>query len=253
MSTNDFFREIEHPEVPWREYLLHVPVFYPDIRMMTASFLAPLDRIRALLPSTRLKPYRVTPWHGIASVTCYCYRETDLGPYNEVGVGFPVTIDRETPVFTGILRKTPAVAMTYTHRLPVTTEIARVVGAEFAGYPKFVADIAFSEDDAWLTCDLGVDGQHILTMRGRKLPTTEVPRYRLNALTFRNDTILRSQLTLSEREMGLSRSGDDVVLEVGDHEISEEIRELNLGRVLMYGHCPQAQGILTPVIESFAA
>ena len=47
--------------------------------------------------------------------------------------------------------------------------------------------------------------------------------------------------------------GCDVVLEVGDHEISEEIRELNLGRVLMYGHCPQAQGILTPVIESFAA
>lgn len=252
MSTNDFFREIEHAEVPWRDYKLHVPVFYPDIMFMTASILAPLEGIRAILPSTRLKPYRITPWHGAVSLTAYCYRESDIGPYNEFLIGVPVTIDRETPIFTGILRRTPAMSMSYIHCLPVTTEIARVVGAEFAGYPKFVADIEFSESGAWLTCELGVDGRHILTMRGRKLPTVEVPRYRANPLTFRNGTILRSQLMLSEREMGMSRSGDDVTLELGDHEISEELRGLNLGRVLMCGYCPHAQGILTPVIESFA-
>ena len=253
MRTNEFFQEIEHSPVPWRQYQLHVPLFYQDIAFMSVSMLAPIKGIEAILPSTRLKPYRITPWHGTVSITAYQYRECDLGPYNEVAIGIPVTLDKESPLFTGSVRKMPERPMVYSHHLPVTTEIARVVGAEFAGYPKFVADIEFVEEGNWLTCELKAENQRVLTLSGRKLGLKRFPRYQLSPITYRNGYVLRSEFVISEREMGSSSSGQDVKLELGEHEIAEELGELKLGRVLGFRYCPQAQGILTPVFESFAA
>jgi hypothetical protein len=253
MSTDDFFQEIEHIAVPWRQYELHVPVFYQDLMFMSVSFLASIHRIKLLLPSERMKPYRITPWHGVVSVTAYEYRECDIGPYNEVFIGIPVTIDEETPLFTGSLRRMPRAPMAYTHHLPVTTEIARVVGAEFAGYPKFIADIEFTDEDNWLTCELKSDNQNVLTLSGRKLDTKRCPRYRINPLTFRRGYILRSEFVISERDMGNSKSGEDVGIALGEHRIAEELKGLKLGRVLEFGYCPQAQGILTPVFESYVS
>lgn len=146
----------------------------------------------------------------------------------------------------------PERPMMYSHHLPVTTEIARVVGAEFAGYPKFVADIEFEEEGNWLSCELNAENQNVLTLSGRKLDLMAFPRLRVSPITYRDGYILRSEFVISEREMGNSSSGQDVKLELGEHPIAKELAELELGRVLGYHHCPRAQGILTPVFESLA-
>lgn len=252
MSTDEFFREIEHTPVPWRRYQLHVPVFYQDIGFMSVSLLARTGKVRTVLPSIRMKPYRITPWHSVITITTYEYRECDLEPYNEVSIGVPVTIDEEAPMFTGSLRRMPHAAMVYSHHLPVTTEIAREVGAELAGYPKFMAEIEFTEMDNWMSCELRADDQRILKLSGRKLNLKRYPRYRVNPITYRRGFILRSELVIDERGMGSSRSSRDVKLELGEHPMAEELRELEFGRVLGYQYCPQARGILTPVFESFA-
>jgi hypothetical protein len=253
MSTPDFYREIEHTAVQWRQYELHFPLFYQDICFLSVSIMAPIEKVRALLPSNRMKPYRITPWHSTISITAYQYRESDIGPYNEVSIGIPLTIDEATPLFVGSLRKMPKTLAVYTHHLPVTTEIAREVGAEFAGYPKFVADIEIQEDGNWITCELKADQGHILTLSGRKLDLVTTPRLRLSPITYRRGYFLRSELVIDKREMGSSKNGEGVKLELGTHPIADELRDLNLGRVLGYQYCPQAQGILTPVFESFAA
>lgn len=252
MSTRDFFQEIEHTPVSWRKYQLHVPLFYPDIRFMFVSILAPLKTMKALLPSKRLKPYRITPWHTSLTITAYQYRECDLGPYNEISIAVPVTIDEETPVFTGSLRKVPQSPMTYIFHLPVTTEIAREVGAEFAGYPKFMAEIDFEDDGNWLRCELKENNQCIFTISGRKLAGKASPRLRANPITYRNEYLLRSLFILSERETGESKSGEDIKIVLGEHKIAQELRDMKLGKVVSYQYCPYAQCILTPVIESFA-
>ena len=251
MSKDDFYNEIEHTQVPWRQYQLYVPLFYRDIMLMTASILVPIENINSILPSNRMKPYRVAPGKTVLTVTAYQYRECDLGPYNEVSISVPITIDKPTPLFTGSLRKMPENPMGYSIHLPVTTEIALEVGAEFAGYPKFIADIEFTEKDSRITCELNSDNKNILTLSGRKLETKQFPRIRINPVTFRNGYILRSEFVINEREMGESKSKDDVKLELGDHRIADELRELDLGKVTGYRYCPQTQGILTPVIESF--
>lgn len=251
MADDSFFQEIAHVSLDWREYKVHVPIFYSDLSFMNATFLVPTRKVQDLLPSPRLKPYRVTPWHTVLSITAYEYRECDLGPYNEVGIGFPVTIDKPTPLFTGILRKLPETAFTYTHHLPVTTEFARVLGFEFAGYPKFIAEIEFEDQKEWRVCTLKENGRLILRLAGRKLPLTKMNRFRVCPITFRNGYLLRSELVGSESKGGFSKGGGDVQLELGNHPIAEELRSMDIGKSSGYSFSPQTQFVLTPVFESY--
>ena len=58
-------------------------------------------------------------------------------------------------------------------------------------------------------------------------------------------------MVTSAKQAGSSRRAEDVHLGLGDHAVSEDLRRLQLGRVLGYDYCPHAQGILTPVFESY--
>jgi len=246
MISNDFYQEIEHTPVQGRNYKLHVPLFYSDFMLISASYLAPLERIETILPSSRLKPYRITPWHGVVSITVYKYRKCDIGPYNEVGVGIPVTLDQPTPLFTGLIRPMPSNPFIYSHRLPVTTRIAMDVGKEFAGYPKFIAEIDFSEEGNWINCSLSEAGQNIIKFSGKIINTITSQRITINPITHRNGYLLRSELILDDREIGSSSNANDVKLVLGEHPISDELRDLQLGRLTRYLYCPRVQGILTP-------
>ena len=141
MHDLSFFQQVAHVEVPWGETTISVPIFYYDISSISAAFLTPLDKIKALLPSPRMKPLRVTPWHGLTAITAYEYRDCDLGPYNEVSISFPITIDKTSSWVKTLLGKTDEYLKVYIRHLPVTTEIARAVGVDFAGFPKFIAEI----------------------------------------------------------------------------------------------------------------
>ena len=74
----------------------------------------------------------------------------------------------------------------------------------------------------------------------------------MSSLTYRRGYILRSEFVISERQMGTSKGGEAVKLELGEHPIADELRELNLGKIVSYSFVPQAQGVPTPVFESYA-
>ena len=62
----------------------------------------------------------------------------------------------------------------------------------------------------------------------------------------------RDSLELREVWDVSSKNKEDVKLELGEHQIAEELSELKIGKLLGYRYCPHAQGILTPPFESFA-
>lgn len=252
MKASGFFDGVTQVQVPWRDTSVGVPWFYQDARMLTAVFLAPLEKVSLLLPSKRLYPLRVTPWHTLVLIAAYEYRACDIGPYNEVGISIPVSLDRPSPVFTGLLWPVPAELDTYFLHLPVTTEIACTLGIEAAAYPKFLADIEFKEDGDWVSCRLGEAGQHILTLTVRKGQPQPVPRSRMHPINARGGRLLRSLSIVAEREESTSRNTGDAKLELGDHRISQELRDLHLGRMVECRYTPSMQFILTPVLESFA-
>ena len=246
----DFFVEIEHIDLPWGERKISCPVFFYDVMNYGVTILAPIKKIAAILPSKRMTPLRITPWHCLVSITVLQYKETDIGPYNEVSISIPHTFDEVSPIFTGILRRVPNVLRIYIHHMPVTTQIALDAGVEFSGFPKFIADIDIQDDGDWVSCDLNENGKKILTFRGRKLETNLSKRSYLQLINHRNGYLLKSEFVVSERKMGLSKNSNDVKLILGDDDIANELKGLGLGKILTYDYCPQFQAIQTPSYES---
>jgi hypothetical protein len=253
MAARDlvFFNQVEQLDAPFGDDSIKMPVFYYDVTTINVAFLTPLQKIRALLPSTRMYPLRATPWHAVTAITCFEYRDCDAGPYNEVSISFPITIDKPAPILTGLFSHIAEGPMTYVHRLPVTTDIARKFGIDFYNYPKFIASIDFKNEDGWLSCRLAEGSNHILTLRVRQIPVKESDRWRFYGITFRNSRILRSEAIINVRKQAISRNPANVKLELGDHAIAQELRNLHLGRMVHFQYMPQNQAILTPVLESY--
>ncbi len=141
--------------------------------------------------------------------------------------------------------------MTYVRHLPVTTEVARDLGVEHAGYPKFLADITFDRHEGWIECHLAEGDSHILTLSARECPLQEADRMRYHMVNVHNDRILYGMASVHLQRMGVSRNPSDVCLELGNHSIAQELRRLGLGRMIDYRYCPEGQLILNSVLESY--
>jgi hypothetical protein len=111
-----------------------LPIRYFDVQVLVATFLTDLDRGAALLKGTGLQA--VPQEDGKAVVVLYCieYRDTDIGPYNEVGL----TVVAGAPG--------DPIPANYVVNLPVTTAVANRAGREIWGYNKFVAAIDVKRD-----------------------------------------------------------------------------------------------------------
>jgi hypothetical protein len=253
MRESSFFEHITQIPAPWQDGSVPLPTFYYDAMAIHASFLASADRVRPFLPSPRLHPFRVAPGRCAVALAALSYRETDLGPYNEVLIGIPCTLDEHSPQFTGILRSLPDVPMIYVHRLPVTTEIARGPGVHFLAAPKFLADITFEETEEWVRCRLAEKGTDILTLEVQKGELEPAGRWSVSFLTARDGHLLRLGWVESEQRKRESHASSDARLELGPHPIAEELRKMHLGRVLSCEYRPRFQAVLSPVVESFVA
>jgi hypothetical protein len=253
MREADFFRHITQIPAPWQDESIPLPTFYYDAMAIHASFLASSDRVRSFLPSPRLHPLRVAPGRCAVALAALHYRDTDLGPYDEVLIGIPCTLDEHSPQFTGILRSLPEVPMIYVHRLPVTTEIARGPGVHFLGAPKFIAEITFEETEEWVRCRLADEGTDILELEVRKGDVESTGRWSVSMITGRDGYLLRWGWVESEQRKRESHDSSDARLALGWHPIAHELREMQLGRMLSCEYRPRLQAVLGPVVESFMA
>jgi hypothetical protein len=251
MRDLQFYQQVDHLQKDCRGRALSLPVFYYDVTAVMVGFLTPLEKVQALLPSQRMKPLRATPWHAVTIISCFEYRDSDAGPYNEVAIAFPFTLDKSVPVLTGLLGEIRRGPLAYVYKLPVTTEIAYQFGIDFYNYPKFMANIEFTHENNWIRCRLAEGGRHILTLSARQLDVTYSPRWRFHGITTRENLILRSEIIINVRKQAISRNPGHIKLEIGDHELGKELRQLNLGRMVHYQYLPECQTILSGVVESY--
>lgn len=248
----EFFEEVPQHPATVAGHEVVTPAFYYDYSQVAAVWVTPLERIRELLPSGRLHPLRLTPRRGVTVIAAYQYRDSTLGPYNEVAVGFPVTVDKQVPVLAGLGRFQTRGGSIFIWQLPVTTEIARDLGVETAGYPKFLADIAIQAEGGLAACRLAEGGRLILTLRLRyRKPRVRPPRVRYEPVTVKGDRLVRSAWITNTARAAQSFSGRGVELELGDHPLADQLRRLELGRVLLASYAPVVQSVLSPPLESW--
>jgi hypothetical protein len=251
MQKTDFFEGIKQTSLIAGPYNVPIPLFYRDLAYLGVYLLAPLTKVRSILPSKRMHPFRLTPWHCIVTITVSEFRDTDIGPYNTLSIGVPFFLDRISPVLMGILRTPPEAPMIHVLHLPVTSEIARATGVEIANFPEFLADIRIENGDQWIHCKVDADGKNILSLSGRKINPKPYRRQRVYPITLQQNHLLRSELNYSEGGLGISKKKSDVRLKFGNHPIGLKMKELNLGRVLEYQYYPAGKATLSMVSESY--
>jgi hypothetical protein len=138
----DFFRRIPKQQVDSRVGLTWAPNFYYRASSVQLLLLAPLERLRAMLPGP-LEPLRAFPGRGLVALTFFSYAVCDNDPYDEVSVAVvirrPGARGSHARELLDSIRRRNFCA--HVLALPVTTEIARVRGVHGYQLPKWLAQI----------------------------------------------------------------------------------------------------------------
>jgi len=234
MRGSSFFDSVGQLDVEFHGQPMKVPVFYYDGTATTAVFLARFAGLRRLLPDPRFVPARLAPGLGAITVSAFEYRDTDIGPYNELAISVPLCAPGESFNLPGrallkALRRRQFHA--WVQHLPVTTEIARLGGVEFFNYPKFLASIDFTELAGRRTCRLAEDGEHILTLESKPLLALGPERIQLFSHLWMDGQPQSSEFKINTLEAGHTSRPGVVSLTLGEHHpIARELARLLVSR-----------------------
>ena len=211
----DFFKQFEYKEIEFEGEKGEVPAKYFDVFTISAIFPASAKKLKKYFSTKKMKLIKPFPGISLIFVIAYEYKHISaLGPYNEVGIGFPFIFKDRTQEYEG----------TQFIHLPVTTERARKLGVDLFGYPKFVADINFEKGEQTTKCTLNHDNEHILSLEVPKLEVEETLR-ETYSFTVKDNKLLRTRV-LSQGFTGTSQERGKAILTLGNHPIAKEIEDL---------------------------
>ncbi|NMN93753.1 acetoacetate decarboxylase family protein [Antrihabitans stalactiti] len=213
-----------------------LPILYYDNSNVFALFAADPSAVADKLAGTGMRPALHVGKKPVVAVALYEYRETSIGPYNEVGVGilvYPEGTKKRPPLlgWTQLLRSPDRREQgAYILDLPVTTEAAFAAGSEIWGYPKFVAPISFDLGGgrfSSITEDPS-DGSTIMELSGRARPVFPTPPMPLVLYSQHHGNVLRTNVDLRNGMSAHLPGG--LTLRVGEsrHRMANNLRDLGL-------------------------
>jgi hypothetical protein len=245
--AGELFRGVMQWEFTWQGRQAKLPVFYYDNTSLTAIFTASSAAVKKLLPHPDMRLAELYPGKCLAAFTAFEYRKTDIDPYNEFSISFPISFG--APAIPGatigwqmLNRRFTA----YVWQLPVTTEIARIGGVDLYGYPKFLADIVFRREPEWIECKLSEKGQEILTLRGKVLRTLPGKTLRYCTYSMKDGIPLVANVATNPLEFAQTNARDAATLTLGDaHPIATALKGIGLNPLpMMYQYSPLNESIL---------
>ena len=196
---------------------------------------ASLEAVREMLPSSDLHPVRLPGERAIIYVSSlrhdiFSANGVDglaMLPYGEVLVGALVTRRPAPPILPLIAPAASGMAAgAFVLHLPVTHRAARDAGRGL-GYPKFTADMVLEDSIETVRMDLSEGGHRILTHTVRPAGQATVVGKPVTLYSSHEGQLLEQRVPrfgLYRRRWG--RSGGQ--LDLGDHQVSEELRALEI-------------------------
>jgi Acetoacetate decarboxylase (ADC) len=210
-----------------------LPVHYRRADVFMAIFPARYRWLKDRLPRG-LRPLWLGSDRAPIAVAAFNYLESSIDPYGEVAILIPCTRGPALPglVVSALDSLYPGFGFFVMH-LPVTSDIADVLGRRVWGYPKFVADIDFQH---------GRDHQRVhLADGGRTILDLTVER---RGARVRDDRPLVTYSELGRRLIHTRMATEKVYqvhpgsaaasLVLGDHAISAELRRLGVSTRALY-------------------
>ena len=184
----DWFRRIPKQKVESRVGRIWAPNFFYRMCSVQLLFLAPVAKLRAMLPQP-LEPLRPLPGRGLVALTFFSYLVADNDPYNEVSIAAVVRRPGARGPHTLELIDSLRRHSVYGHvlALPVTTEIARVRGVHGYQLPKWLTGIEVDIGEGVRASIATTDGKPDLTLTAPLPALHELPsQSRINTSTMLN-------------------------------------------------------------------
>ncbi len=230
-----------------KDYDVTLPIFYYDAAAFSGIFTAPTCRVKAYMPFPGITPLEIFPGRSLIAVSAFEYRDTDIAPYNEFSVAalvaFPSRQITGLSLAAQLLRNRLKIVIL---SLPVTSERARKGGVEMGGYPKFLADIEFSEKAGKRVCVVSTSGNRLLTFHGGIIPRKKGPSSHVKIFTTVQGTPMGANLYLNQLEFAQTSGWGKCGLDLGrGHALCDILADLQLGKnPLVYQFCPKYEAIL---------
>lgn len=239
MKDHNFFKDTPRKTLDMNGQAIEFPVLYYDFRFANCIFTAKIDRLKQILPHPQFVPIQIWPGTGLLNITAFEYRDTSIGPYNEVAIGVPVNFPPAGFLgkHSGLSIMSKSIYPVYIYQLPVTTEVARDGGVYFYNYPKFVAEIDFQDRDDFLEITLKEKDDLILKMMTKKLPLKKSASFELHTFSLKEQTIMHTLVEVLSAKYGKKSLGKFGELELGSHRISNELKQLKLKKTAWSGFC----------------
>ncbi|MFH1150015.1 MAG: acetoacetate decarboxylase family protein [Actinomycetota bacterium] len=244
----DFFEGIEQVEARFNGGVGEMPVFWRDSRAFGAILPASWLKLKRVLPDARMAPAQIFPGIGGVVLAAYEYADSSIGPYNEFSVGIllnsPLHIG--VPGYNLLRQYLDGFLCAYIYHLPVTTEVAPRAGKDYYGFPKFVADIDFSDTHDSIRCDLSHDGERIITMSGRKLPGRNMGEMTIMGNLYQYRTPQYAEIKADVIEGAIAPGPGNFDYEVfRSHPVGRDTAELILApRAIGYLYISKLQAVL---------
>jgi hypothetical protein len=214
-----------------------LPIRYFDAQYLSAAFLCDSASAAELLVGTGLQPLPQEDGQSVVVFFCGEYRDTDIGPYNEVGLSILSVVPGDPR---------PGI---YVSNLPVTSSIAYRAGTEIWGFNKFVATIDINrEGNKFASSVRDLDNLSICTFEGARCPCIATPPVDLRTFSMLKGKLLATRTqVLTPLQVG---PGPNLALKVGAsvHPMAINLKNLGLDgkSPILVQYADPAQALLFP-------
>lgn len=246
----DFFRRIPKALVDSHIGPTWAPNFYYRTSNVQALMLAPLKKLRAMLPA-QLEPLRTFPGYGLVALTFFSYAVCDNDPYNELSVAVVIRRPGARGSHALELLRSMRRQSFFAHvlALPVDTEIARVRGVYGYQLPKWLTEIKLDISPGGIRASIAAtDGTLDVTLISPAPALHRIPsqsRLAANTSIGLVDGEWRQTLFVTNPiELALTTSARGVKLTRAGGPISQLLDGLGAERILRFDVVKDAQMVL---------
>lgn len=246
----DFFRRIPKVMVPSRIGPTWAPNFYYRTRNVQALMLAPVKKLRAMLPG-QLEPLRALPGYGLVALTFFSYSVCDNDPYNEVSVAVVIRRPGARGPHALELLSSMQRQSFFAHvlALPVDAEIARVRGVHGYQLPKWLTGIGLDISSNGVAATIAAtDGKPDVTLTAPLPALRRIPsQSRLSTNTsigLVDGEWRQTQFVTNPIEFAQTLFPRDVVLSRSGGPISQLLDGLGVGTIVRFDVVKDAQMVL---------
>lgn len=140
--SDDFFSGVTQEPVETSAGECMLPILYRDGSCVGLMYRVAPEVVAPLIRDEEFEPFTLMG-KAIVQLVVFEYRDTTIGPYNELALAVEIKRKGSSPSTWGALvnaKGQPSYGSTFLN-LPVTSEGANAAGREIWGYPKYVVDI----------------------------------------------------------------------------------------------------------------